>query len=46
MGAMSNVYVQVQLDGSVRASGEGTPPWDKLMSDIPTMDSIRSKLMQ
>jgi len=46
LSAMSNVYVQVQLDGSVRASGAGSPPWDKLMADIPTMDSIRSKLMQ
>lgn len=45
-GAMSNVYVQIQLDGSVRASGVGAPPWDKLMADIPTLDSIRSKLMQ
>jgi hypothetical protein len=40
-----DVYVQVQLDGSVRASGVGMPPWEKLMKDIPEMEDMRSKLM-
>lgn len=40
----TSVYVQVQLDGSVRASGVGTPPWRQFLDDIPEMDSVRTKL--
>lgn len=39
-----NCYVQVQLDGTVRSSGTGTPPWGKLVEDLPEMDSIRTML--
>lgn len=34
--------VQVQLDGSVRASGAGVPPFPKFIGDIPSLDSIRT----
>lgn len=37
------VYVQVQLDGSVRASGSGIPPWQKFVDDLPELDSVRTK---
>ncbi|CAL8467582.1 g7120 [Coccomyxa elongata] len=37
-------YVQIQLDGSVRRSGLGTPPWDKWLDDIPELDSLQTKL--
>eukprot|EP00892_Ulva_mutabilis_P000886 jgi/Ulvmu1/10799/UM069_0034.1 len=37
-----NIYIQVQLDGSVRASGNGVPPFPRFIGDIPTLDSIRT----
>ncbi|PSC70246.1 LOW PSII ACCUMULATION chloroplastic [Micractinium conductrix] len=37
------VYVQVQLDGTVRASGAGMPPWRQLVDDLPELDSVRTK---
>ena len=37
-------YLQVQLDGSVRASGCGMPPWNSIVSDLPPLDDIRTKL--
>ena len=36
--------LQVQLDGSVRRSGVGTPPWDRWLDDIPTVDSVQTRL--
>ena len=36
-------HAQVQLNGSVRGSGEGQPPWAKFLDDIPEMDSIRTR---
>jgi tetratricopeptide (TPR) repeat protein len=42
--AGSNYYVQIQLDGTVRASGVGMPPWAQFMDDIPELDSLRTKL--
>lgn len=41
-GQDGRVAVQVQLDGSVRASGSGVPPFPKFVGDIPTLDSIRT----
>jgi tetratricopeptide (TPR) repeat protein len=38
-----NFYVQVQMDGSVRASGAGIPPWKKFLDDIPPLDDVRTK---
>lgn len=38
-----NVWVQVQLDGTVRSSGLGTPPWPKFISDLPELDDVRTK---
>jgi tetratricopeptide (TPR) repeat protein len=40
-----NYYVQVQMDGSVRASGAGIPPWKKFLDDIPPLDDVRTKFM-
>ena len=42
-GATTEVYAQIQLDGVVRSSGKGPPPFDKLMSDIPELDSLVSR---
>lgn len=39
-----HLYVQVQLDGSVRTSGEGAPSWERLLNDLPTMDSLRTRV--
>lgn len=39
-----NVWVQVQLDGTVRSSGAGTPPWDRFVMDLPTLDSVRTQM--
>lgn len=38
------VYVQVQLDGSVRSSGPGAPSWQQLVDDLPELGSVRTKL--
>jgi len=40
-----DIYVQVQLDGTVRFSGQGFPPWKRIVEDLPTLDSIRTTLM-
>jgi hypothetical protein len=40
-----NVWVQVQLDGSVRTSGRGIPPLEKLLEELPPLDSIRTTLL-
>jgi hypothetical protein len=42
--AGSTFYVQVQMDGSVRASGAGPPPWDRLVADLAPLDSLQTKL--
>lgn len=42
--AQLNYYVQVQLDGTVRASGVGNPPWEKFIVDLPPLDDVRTKL--
>lgn len=42
-GATTEVYAQIQLDGVVRSSGRGPPPFEKLISDIPELDSVVSK---
>jgi hypothetical protein len=39
-----HLYVQVQLDGSVRRSGEGSPPWKVFCDDLPAMDSLRTRI--
>lgn len=38
------VYAQVQMDGRVRASGFGTPPWKAFVDDLPSLGSVRTKL--
>lgn len=42
-GATTEVYAQIQLDGVVRSSGKGSPPFEKLISDIPELDSMQTK---
>ncbi|KAI7840112.1 hypothetical protein COHA_006153 [Chlorella ohadii] len=37
------VYVQVQLDGTVRTSGVGGPSWQQLVDDLPELSSVRTK---
>lgn len=37
-----NVYIQVQLNGTVRASGRGIPPWAKFLDDLAPLSSIRT----
>jgi hypothetical protein len=39
-----NVWVQIQLDGTVRSSGTGTPNWDRLVEDLPSLDSVRTRM--
>ncbi|CAL5219467.1 g1302 [Coccomyxa viridis] len=38
-----DIYIQVQLDGSIRRSGVGVPPWDRWLDDIPTLDSVQTR---
>eukprot|EP01025_Chloroclados_australasicus_P044795 TRINITY_DN4880_c1_g2_i5.p1 TRINITY_DN4880_c1_g2~~TRINITY_DN4880_c1_g2_i5.p1 ORF type:complete len:459 (-),score=58.54 TRINITY_DN4880_c1_g2_i5:318-1619(-) len=38
----TDCYIQVQLDGSVRSSGTGTPPWQRFLGDLPPLKSIRT----
>jgi len=40
--AERNVYVQIALDGTVRTSGVGLPPWDKLVAELPMLDSFQT----
>lgn len=42
--AQRNVWMQIQLDGTVRASDIGTPPWARLLADLPPMDSLRTRV--
>ncbi len=37
-----NCWVQVQLDGTVRASGVGQVPWGRLVNDLPLMGSLQT----
>lgn len=39
-----HLYVQVQLDGSVRSSGIGLPPWQRFCDDLASLDSVRTKM--
>jgi hypothetical protein len=39
-----NCWVQVQLDGTVRSSGVGAPPWGRFIGDLPELDSLRTKM--
>lgn len=38
-----NVYVQIQLDGTVRSSGLGQPPWERFLGDLAPLDDIRTR---
>lgn len=42
--AKRNVWVQVQLDGTVRSSDLGSPPWARLAAELPPLDSFRTKV--
>ena len=42
-GAKTEIYAQIQLDGVVRSSGIGAPPFEKLLEDIPVLDSIQTR---
>ena len=37
------VFVQIQLDGTVRSSGLGSPPWEKFLSDLAPLDDLRTR---
>lgn len=37
------LWLQIQLDGSVRASGVGSPPWKLFVRDLPELSSMRTK---
>lgn len=39
-----NVWIQVQLDGTVRSSGVGMPPWAKFVADLPELSDVRTKV--
>lgn len=39
-----NVWVQIQLDGTVRSSDLGTPPWARILADLPPLDSFKTKV--
>lgn len=38
-----HVFVQIQLDGTVRSSGLGSPPWEKFVSDLAPLDDLRTR---
>lgn len=38
-----HVFVQIQLDGTVRSSGLGSPPWEKFLDDLAPLDDIRTR---
>lgn len=41
-----NGYIQIQLNGAVRFSGTGLPPWGAFVNDIPKLDSIRTQITE
>ncbi|WPT16545.1 Protein LOW PSII ACCUMULATION 1 [Picochlorum sp. SENEW3] len=43
-GAMTQIYAQVQMDGVIKSSGIGAPPFDKLIADTPELDSLQTRL--
>ncbi|KXZ41224.1 hypothetical protein GPECTOR_636g744 [Gonium pectorale] len=43
--AEPNCWIQVQLDGTVRSSAPGTPPWRQMVEDLPLLNDIRTRLM-
>ena len=34
------VYVSLRMDGRVRASGRGAPPWEVLAASLPRTDGV------
>lgn len=40
----SEVYIVLRLDGRVRKSGVGMPDWPELVKELPTLDTLVSKL--
>lgn len=42
--AEPNCYIQVQLDGTVRRSGTGMPPWQKFLDDLPALSDVRTRI--
>lgn len=36
----TNVYVSLRIDGRVRASGKGTPPWEILAASLPPVEGF------
>ena len=41
--AGDNCYIQIALDGTVRASGLGIPPWERFVGDLAPLDDVRTK---
>ncbi|KAJ3669528.1 hypothetical protein LUZ60_011478 [Juncus effusus] len=39
-----DVYIILRLDGRVRRSGKGMPDWSQIVSELPPLDAILSKL--
>jgi hypothetical protein len=39
-----NVWVQVQLDGTVRSSGTGSPDWSRFVETLPPLDDVRTAI--
>ncbi|KAL2649640.1 hypothetical protein R1flu_017768 [Riccia fluitans] len=39
-----DVYIILRLDGRVRKSGRGMPDWTDVVNELPTLDSVVSKL--
>lgn len=39
-----NVWVQIQLDGTVRSSDLGSPPWARMVADLPPLDSFKTRV--
>ena len=37
------LYAQLQLDGSVRTSGNSVPPFRQWLDDIPELDDVRTR---
>lgn len=37
-GLERGLYVSLRLDGRVRGSGVGTPPWPRLVAQLPPTD--------
>ena len=44
-GVERGLYVSLRLDGRVRGSGVGSPPWSRLVAQLPPTDGASTSVL-